>query len=412
MLQSLTSGFAGLLFMKKVVLPIFIFLFAVACQTSNGGSVPIVQTVEVTRQVVVTEYATVQVPVEVTRQVFIEVEAEVTPRPTRVPEFAAGSAENPIRLIFSPIYGQTVTEIRAENIALALTRETGLEVDVVLAEDYAQTLAAVCQTPDTTVAILTSLEYVLAERQCGLEIGYAGLRDGITWISSMIMVRDEEITTIEDLTDLTWGVSATEDLTNYLWFQALFDAEGIATGDVTTYGTDASTVIAGFNGEVDFVTATYLPPILPYDEVQWRFGEDDPELWRRTSQQPRRSGIGFVVVLGYVEDGGYRVRDARAIALDSEPDIFAETDILRLSDQMPNDALAFSPEMPLALSRQIGQTLETYALSEDCNMGLCSADFFNWEGIAPVRDEFYDSVRFVIEQLELTEADVFTYLNE
>lgn len=160
------------------------------------------------------------------------------------------------------------------------------------------------------------------------------------------------------------------------------------------------------------MTATYLPPILPYNEQQWRFGEDDPELWRQTGEQPRRSGIGFVVVLGYVENGGYRVRDARAIALDSQPEIFAETDILRLSDQMPNDALAFSPEMSLNLSRLIGQTLEDYAVSEECNVGLCSDDFFNWEGIAPVRDDFYDSVRFVIEQLALTEADIFNYLND
>ncbi len=398
--------------MKKIVLVLLILIFAVACQTSNGGPDPTVQTIEVTRQVVVTEYATVQVPVEVTRQVFIEVAADVTPRPTKVPDAAVGSAENPIRLVFSPVYGQAVTELRAENIRAVLVEQTGLEVEAVIPGDYAQALAAVCQTPDTTVAILTSLEYVLAESQCNLEIGYAGLQDGITWVSSMIMIRDEEITTIEDLAGLTWGVSNTQDLTNYLWFQALFDAQGIEIGDVTTYGTDASTVIAGFDGEVDFVTATYLPPILPYDEMKWRFDEDDPELWRITGQEPRRSGIGFVVVLGYVENGGYRVRDARAIALDSQPDIFTETDILRLSDQMPNDAVAFSPEMSLNLSRLIGQTLEEYTMSEDCNLGLCSDEFFNWEGIAPVRDDFYDSVRFVIEQLELTEADVFTYLNE
>ena len=306
-----------------------------------------------------------------------------------------------------------MAEVRGQSLADMLSAETGLSYEVVAPETHAAALAAACEEGDRTIAFVTAPEYVLAHDDCGLQSSFVGLRDGITWDAGMIMLRsaenfDDAINNLNDLNGKSWGTPSQLNFTDYLYFRALFAENGIQVGETVEYGTDASAVIAGFNREVDFVTASYTPPILPFDREQWVYG-DDPELWREAGQ-PYRSGIGFVVVLGYVEAGGWRVRDARAAALDSEPTIFQFTDILQLSSQIPNDAVAFGSEMPLGMVRQIEATLQLFSATEACSGSLCSADFFNWEGVAPVENGFYDSVRFVIGELSLTDDEVFTYL--
>ncbi|MGB1253585.1 MAG: hypothetical protein ACPG8W_23440, partial [Candidatus Promineifilaceae bacterium] len=191
-----------------------------------------------------------------------------------------------------------------------------------------------------------------------------------------------------------------------LYWEALFSAETISPGPVTEYETDASTVIAVNDDEVDFVTASYLPPIYPRNEYQWEYGVDDAESWRDTGQMPFRSGIGYVVVETYVDRGGWRVRDARSIALDSRPFIFANTDIMLLSEQIPNDAIAFGAAMPIALVRQIGSDLEQHALTEACQTSICSKDLFAWEGVTAVDNTFYDAVRFVMDELDLSAENI------
>ena len=187
---------------------------------------------------------------------------------------------------------------------------------------------------------------------------------------------------------------------------------GIETGAITEYGSDASAVIATFDEREGFVTATYLPPLLPYQKRQWVYGVDDPEIWRDAGEMPRRSGIGYAIVDEYVKDGGYQVRDARAIVLDTRPTIFVYTVLVDVGAQMPNDAVAFGTAVELGLSRQLSALLESHTQSEACSMTLCSSDFFNWEGVAPVADTFYDPIRFVIDELALTDEQVFNYLNE
>ena len=189
----------------------------------------------------------------------------------------------------------------------------------------------------------------------------------------------------------------------------VFAAQDVTPGARSTYDTDASTVIAGNDNEVEFVTASYLPPILPRNERQWVYGEDDPELWR-VDGMPFRSGIGFVVVTTYVDQGGWRVRDARSIALDSRQFIFGNTDIMLLSEQFPNDAIAFGSQLPIGLANQVSAALTAHAATEACQATLCSSDFFAWEGIAVVDDAFYDSVRFVIDTLELSAEEIFLFL--
>jgi hypothetical protein len=37
---------------------------------------------------------------------------------------------------------------------------------------------------------------------------------------------------------------------------------------------------------------------------------------------------------------------------------------------------------------------------------ICHEDFFGWTGVDPTTDSFYDAIRFLMDQLGITEEDV------
>jgi hypothetical protein len=162
-------------------------------------------------------------------------------------------------------------------------------------------------------------------------------------------------------------------------------------------------MLAVFNGEVDFATGTFLPPILPFEAEEWIFGEDDPELWRLTGVAPSRSGIGFVVVNGRPENGGFRVRDARSGVFDTTEAIFDETRILMLSAPIPADSVAVSGDFPFALARQLELLFSEFAVSEQCAESLCAPDFYGWLGLETAVPASYVPLHFIINTLGWTD---------
>jgi len=184
---------------------------------------------------------------------------------------------------------------------------------------------------------------------------------------------------------------------------AMLADAGAETADLTEIPSDSSAMLAVFNGEVDFATATFLPPMLPYDERPWQPGKDDPELWRSVGFAPRRSPLGYILVNGDPEFGGYRIRDARSRVFDIAPEIFAETQILTITAPIPNQTIAFGADFPLGTARQVLGTLLDFAQSETCAISLCASDFYNWTGLELAEDADYEAVRFMLSELEENE---------
>ena len=127
---------------------------------------------------------------------------------------------------------------------------------------------------------------------------------------------------------------------------------------------------------------------------------------------PERTEAGRTFVGGDPADGGYRILDARAAAMETYPTIFEETRILKISDEIPNDTLSYGAEFPLSLAQQISVAVKAYAESDACQepeegtITLCSDAFYNWTGAEQVLDSAFDPTRFLMENLGMTEEDV------
>ena len=159
------------------------------------------------------------------------------------------------------------------------------------------------------------------------------------------------------------------------------------------YGTSTSSLIALLEKEVDIAAALYNPPTMPTSRDAWRYGEDDPEIWRELRSAPRRNPIGFIEVAGGPEAGGYRVRDARASIFDDYPQIFDETKILMLSEPYPNDMIALGQSFPISAFNSVLNGIISHANSDRCRQSMCASDFYQWDGVQTINDDSFNVVR-------------------
>ena len=351
------------------------------------------ETLEVTRIVSQTEVQ--EATRLVTKEVLVEVEV------TRPP---LGSAARPVQLLFSPSVDTTVIEERGQILAQSLADTTGYEFVVSILDDEQTVIDLMCEAPVETIGFLSAAAYVLAVEQCEIQAGSVAVNgDGLIWQSGMIVTRrDSGINTLDDLEGKTWAVADRDSFPNFLYFEALLQEEGIELGDIVEVTGDSAAMLAVYEEEADFASAEYVPPIMPYEERLWVYGEDDPEPGRYLGLPPTRSPIGYVLVNGEPEFGGYRLRDARSRIFDVVPQIYDRTQIVTLSAQIPNETVAFGRDFPLGLARQVTRAFSEFAAMDDCKESLCATDFFGWTGLLPAEEPMFTPVEFVQETLDLS----------
>lgn len=375
------------------------------------------QTVEVTRVVTETETVVetvveeVEVPVEVEVEVPVEVTRVVTEVETVVEgsaEAALGSEERPIKVLFVPSVDADVIVTGGELLAQALADATGLSYEVSVPTSYAATIEEMCASPDDTIGFIPAQGYVLANNRCGVTVGGAAVRFGLSWYAAQFVVpMDSEIQSLEDLAGLTWCIPDVGSTSGYLYPSAQLTALGVEPGETLETGSHNNAMLGVYNGECDFATAFFSPPLLPESEGRaWAYGVDDPEIWRDANAPAIRNDEGRTFVGGDTTEGGYRILDARASVNDTATDIFEQTRILALTDRIPNDTVSFGPEFPLNTANQIINALIEYTASEACAESICSQDFYSWTGLEAVTDSFYDPVRDAMDFLGISEDDV------
>lgn len=389
--------------MKKAWLIVALLVLSaliVACQP---------QTVEVTR--VVTQTEEVEVPVEVEVEVPVEVTRVVTETVTETvveEEAMLGSAERPIKVLFVPSVEVDAIISGGEILANALEAATGLSYEVSVPTSYAATIEEMCASPDDTIGFIPAQGYVLANNRCGVTVGAAAVRFGLSWYAAQYVVPfDSAVESLEDLAGATWCIPDFGSTSGYLYPSAEFASLGIEPGEIIEAGSHNNAMLGVYNGDCDFGTAFFSPPLLPADEGRaWAYGVDSPEIWREAGVSPIRNDEGRTFVAGGPDEGGYRILDARSAVSDTAPDIFDTTRILAVTAQIPNDTVSFGPEFPLNTANQIVNALVDFTASEECLQSICSEEFYNWTGLEAVTDSFYDPVRSAMDFLGITEEDI------
>jgi phosphonate transport system substrate-binding protein len=336
----------------------------------------------------------------------------VTTAPTVEPTRPAlGSPARPVQLLFPPVAPGVVITRRAEPLLAALRAATGAEFAVGLADNEAALVELLCAAPADVVGFVSAAAYTLAEEQCDARAGLVAVHeDGLTWEMGMLVTRPGEADELADLAEQRWAVADRRSLPHYLYFRAQMAAAGIEPGAIVDAPEESSALLSLLEDEADFTTVDFTPPIMPAGR-EWIVGETQPEVWRALGIPPSRSPIGYVIVAGEPEFGGYRLRDARARLFDTTPEIFNETRVLSLSEPIPNETVIYGADLPPGLAQELLTTMTEFVASDACGESLCSADLFGWIGLEPAEDAAYDPIRAIKDTLELEAADLWAELD-
>jgi phosphonate transport system substrate-binding protein len=386
----------------KILLTVSVLLLLIAACTPQTETVEVTRVVTQTEEVEVPVEVEVEVPVEVTRVVTETVVEEVM-----ADEAAIGSPERPIKVLFVPSVDVDQIISGGDVLANALTEATGLSFEVSVPTSYAATIEEMCASPDDTIGFIPALGYVLANNRCGVTAGAAAVRRGLSWYASQYVVPfDSPAESLADLAGLTWCIPEFGSTSGYLYPQAELLDEGIEVGEIIEAGGHNGSVLGVYNGDCDFSTSFFSPPLLPSDEDRtWTYGVDSPEIWRDAGMNPEVVD-GNTLVAGGPAEGGYQILDARTLIMETAPDVFEQTRILSLTDKIPNDSISFGPEFPLSMANEIVKAMVDFAASDACLQSICSEDFYSWSGLEPVGDSFYDPVRVLIDNIGISEEDI------
>lgn len=312
-----------------------------------------------------------------------------------------GTADNPIQVYFVPSgEAQTIVEGGAV-LAQALKDATGLEYEVYVPTSYAATIEAMCAAPDSTVGFIPAAGYVIANNRCGIEVSAAAVRNGWPYYWAAYMIRrDSNIYTFGDLEGKTWGYGDPGSTSGYIAPLVELQATGISAGAEVQTGGHNQTVLAVYNGEVDFGTVYFSPPIMPEGHAQWST-KDVPEPYDLSVDESYIGEDGELYV------GDIRVMDARRAVRETAPDVVDQVRILAISAAIPNDTMSFGPDFPADLRQEIMDALFALAADREAWDATALSTSYSWTGLEAVDDSVFDSVRLQFEILGLTEADVF-----
>lgn len=319
--------------------------------------------------------------------------------PTTSAQDPLGSEGNPIQVYFVPSGEAQVIIEGGAALADLLKEATGLTYEVYVPTSYAATIEAMCAAPDKTLGFIPAAGYVIANNRCGVQVSAKAIRNGwaVYW-AQYVVRRDSDIYVLGDLAGKTWGYGDPGSTSGYIVPATELMAKGIAFGNEVQTGGHNQTILAVYNGEVDFGTTYFSPPMLP--GAAWQVG-DLPEPFDLTVDESYIGDDGELYV------GQARIMDARRAVRETAPDVVNALRILAISAPIPNDTLSFGPDFPAETRQQVEDAL--FALAQDADKWKTTAlsTSYSWTGIVPAEEAEFDGVRQWFDVLGLTEEDIF-----
>ncbi len=310
-----------------------------------------------------------------------------------------GSEGNPIEVYFVPSSEAQLIVESGDALEQALSELTGYTFEVSVPTAYAAVIEAMCAAPDRTMGFIPAAGYVIANNRCGVDVAMAAERRGwaVYWAAYLVR-RDSDIYTFGDLAGKTWAYGDPLSTSGYLFPAVELGQAGIVPGAEVQTGGHNQTVLAVYNGEADFGTVYFSPPVVP--GAPWASG-DLPEPYDLSIDESYIGADGELYV------GDIMIQDARRAVRETAPDVVDKVRILRLSAPIPNDTLSFGPEFPEDIRAAIVDALVAYAQDTESWSASPLATAYSWTGLEPIEDSTFDIVRGLFTVLGLTEEDIF-----
>jgi phosphate/phosphite/phosphonate ABC transporter binding protein len=320
-----------------------------------------------------------------------------TPEPTPEP---IGTTDHPIKVLFVPSVDAAEIVTGGELLAETLKEATGLEFEVSVPTSYAATLEEMCASPGDTMGFIPGLGYILANQLCGVDVSAKAVRFGydVYW-AEILVQRDSDIQSLEDLNGLKWAYPDPGSTSGYLYPLVMFQEAGIEPGETLEAGGHTGVVRAIYNGEADFGTVFFSPPRVDGAAIDWEPG-DDPDVPADLLESCALTDDG-----GTIMCGNFEPRDARRNLREEAPDVYQKVRVLTTTVSIPNDTISFGPDFPADLRETIMQAIFDFAANDPDGFAT-AMNPYSWTGVNPTTDEEYDPIRLGVEAAGFTLEDL------
>jgi len=314
----------------------------------------------------------------------------------------AGTKDDPYRLILVPSTDVAVVASTGDAIAAALTKITGLEIQAFMTPDIPAAISEY-STADgdvfgflSTAAYLDAVVETLAVTGEYCDFPLISVRNGyIGYWTGYYVRRNSGIETFADLDGKTWGYPYPGSTSGFKVPNAELSNAGITVGGTLETGSHNASLVALYNGDVDFITAFFSPPQAPVTlrqlGIQWEENMD-PEtgIWNSAPADTHGETVGRIT-----GDLAWYVKDVReAFLLDGTyPDVIEKISIVALSSVIPNDGVSFVPGFPAADKAKIVAAIKSFILTKEGNALFSNPNFYAWDNVQDTTDAIYDVYR-------------------
>ena len=259
-------------------------------------------------------------------------------------EAKLGTEDNPIVMSFVPSGDTQEIIASGDQIAQAITDETGLVIAANVGTDFAAVREAM-GAGKAHIGWLNTFNYVLASEKYGVDVGLVTERFGSTFYTGQFNVRaDSGITSLEDLKGKVMCWVDPNSTSGYIIPRIMLQANGIDPDNdfakTVEAGSHNNAITQVYNGDCD-VSTTYA--------------------------------------------------DARSSVEEDLPDVKEVVAVLATTSDIPNDSVSFTKDFPEDMRAQIVAALLAYAGTEEGKEAL--NNLYSIGGLQAADDSFYDIFR-------------------
>lgn len=264
-----------------------------------------------------------------------------------------GSAENPVKIFFTPAVEAQVIEDNAEVLKRHLEKTTPYHYQISVPQSYIAVVESF-GTKRADVAAINTAGYLSTRAKYGAEAGMTVIRFGTDKYYAQFVVKDDSpIRSLKDLQNKKVAFVDASSTSGYLLPMKMLKDAGIQTKEIVFAGKHDSVITMVYQGAVD-------------------------------------AGATF-----YVAPGGGEIQDARRLVRTQYPDVEKKIRILQLSDGIPNDPIIFRQGLPEGMKEKITVSFMDFVRTAEGRESF--EKIFGVTDLKRATDQDYEPVRQIIE---------------
>jgi phosphonate transport system substrate-binding protein len=274
-----------------------------------------------------------------------------------------GTEKNPVKFFFIPSVDSEKLAARGHLVEKFLHENTPFKYKISVPTSYVAVIEAF-GTSRADVATLNTFGYLLAHERYGVEAGLLAVRFGSETYRGQIVARaDSGINKVEDLAGKKIAYVDPSSTSGFLLPAKLLKDKNIAVKDSVFAQSHGAAITMVYRKQVDAAATFYTPP------------EADGKL-----------------------------TDARRLVVTQFPDVGSVIKIIGLTDDIPNDPIAFRKGLPEDIRTATTDALLKYMKTDEGKEVF--KELYMMTDLIPTTDKKYDAVRDVLAALGKSAGDL------